>query len=481
MYVFDIVHACSMVRQCISNTRVCRRAAQSKVVGEHLDLLRRTRLSVACELVRTSVAHSRHLIELYTDATRTRPASTPAHRENIQLNADEPIFAAAESARFPGIDDEQNGLQGDIFVAALDSARWGASSEGISDSGSGHGNMGEKVDGILVRMKTLAETAAGSDMVSPNLDTQQACLVLVAQIAEDAIALCRKGTSFLLQAFAAIAKGENGKSLAKHEPANTTFNARVTGAVLEEASTPRQILSCDGEELQRTINSAWVFTGVVETLILAGAFSATIVACSGKEQGINRITSRSGVSHDESDEGLSGEEKTGTPVFVAEEESETFGGYAATVVARQLDLLHQNVFPKLVRSSKIPQKHERDSLAHSGPGEAICSVKLAAARDTDFVARGEEKDGRCSGWVKGEPSQFAIPFASRCMPIVTLQVLMSDVDQASVIRRAPRYIPEDDVAVRDKMNMAKNQATARKVGSKCCAQGIVVNLRVDPS
>lgn len=429
------------------------------MAGEQLDLLRRTRLSVACELVRASVAHSRHLIELYTDAC----ARTPAQGENIQLNANGATSAAAESARLPGIDEKRNILEDNIFVAALDSARWGASTEGISDSGSGHGSKGKNADDFLVRLKNLAETAAGSKVVSPDLGIHQACLGLVAQVAKDTVILCRKGTPLLLQAFAAITNAKNGKAALKHELAGIMFNARGTGAIPKGNFTPRQDPSCRGAELQPTVNPAWVFTGVVETLVLAGAFSATTVVGSGTERGINHIASRGCDSHNKREERLSVEDQTKTTTISVEEESESFG--AASIVAQQIDLLHQNISSKLVRSSKSLRGHERDSLMHSGPDEVMHSLKQAVELHTDFIACGEEKELRCRDRMASEPCQFAIPFSSGFMPIIILRVLNPNVDQAFVIPRTSGYTPEDRIGARDKMGIVKNQATALKVGS----------------
>lgn len=414
---------------------------------------------MACELVRAAVAHSRHLVELYTDASRTRRGPIPTRHEADELSS---VGSAGNATANKG----DTLLEGDVFVRVVDSERWGASTEGISDSGPGSERSRENSDGILGRLRMLAETAAGSNVSSPEGGAQQACLVLVARIAEDAMMLCRDGAPFLAQALTTMPNPEDLKLPAEIEPAVAS-----AVAIPGEASSERQPSSSDEKHGQSTLDPAWVFTGVIEALVLTGAFLATTVVRSGKQRGIGNSLSHM------AEETSTGAVQGSSPVVAGEQRgSQTSLSCTGNIVARQLKLLHQTAFSSCAPSLNYRREHDPNRLASCSPVAGGDSGTSAGARDTNSVAGGDGTRGRCSCGEESTVTWFAIPFTSGCMPIVNLRGMAPDARRAPNMQREPGCMSVDHPnAGENAKRSAQHQTTARKVSIQILVHEILAN------
>lgn len=245
-------------------------------------LLRRTtRISVASELLRASVRHARHLAEVVVDGS----------------------VSALDAAGVEGADDDDGDVGGQarnraasVIIEIANRERWGGSTDGIADTSDGSGGGGGSVSVISNKFRTsvqvehevestAASATVGAMVAGQPVAAERARIRNVwesasARIVGEILRLSRETPSLLVRALAALTcKGGillPGRD--REEEINPTPAAReCTTALPRECldSPPVAGATAVGEAVVAPWNHQWVFTGVIEALVLAESLVAT--------------------------------------------------------------------------------------------------------------------------------------------------------------------------------------------------------------
>lgn len=253
-------------------------------------LRRRTWISVACELLRASVKHARHLAEDF-------------------------CFSSSGGAGAISIADGDGGCgeygkrwKGVVTVAITNRERWGGSTDGIADtSGSNSGRETSKIStacandvsrtgstvepGTTGREKVEGNVAAGEAAAAPERageekDPNVSKATVVPLVVGSTLELARETPPLLVRALAALT-GE-GAMLPESNCERGGVGEHIQGKDAATASRDECLTSPDAttpvsgplveEEAVLTAQHRqprWVFTGVIEALVLAESFRAT--------------------------------------------------------------------------------------------------------------------------------------------------------------------------------------------------------------
>eukprot|EP00752_Nemacystus_decipiens_P017850 g16006.t1 len=257
------------------------------------NLLRITRISIAAELLRASVRHARHLAESLVDG---RPVSASggagAGAEDVDNGAGG-HFGGQAHCRTAG-----------VVVEIANGERWGGSTDGITDtSGGGDGvqtnspppgtasvHAERGASSTVVASSASADRVAESSSVSAaerGARAQGTCVSppAVARLVGETLDLARDAPSLLARAVGALSAGNGGAIL----PDRDREKAREQGGPAREctAGTPspreRQASSPScaaaaaavAEGVAEQPKHRWVFTGVIDALVMAESLVAT--------------------------------------------------------------------------------------------------------------------------------------------------------------------------------------------------------------
>lgn len=446
-----------------SLSRACERAVQIKADGDLagrtspslLLLRRRTRLSIACELLRASVRYARHLAETLTDqaAGGVNHVSSQPHRgsgSNDTLNVQQAGTAEvvgvtpgalAVSAASPCPQEPPGGstvwAAGSVAVSVTNRERWGGGTEGIADSGVG----GQGFSRLPV---ATTSSSVGSMAADKAAVVHKHAAVTVAQIVRDTLALCCEAPPLLARALTGVA--------AKEEPPDKIGEC-----------TPHQSTACPIEASNRAkysggegaglLTPQWVFTAVVEAMILAGSFHATTVLLSFSKTPSSNDYPRGGDAErrlgssptSTDDVETAGEAGTPLPDPHVTVSQHPFTKQVAihSIVELQLHLLHQVVFPTLTAGGRAAEKqltpmrgegrsrtaaaavaHECRFKSDVPKGQALSGGEVSAGAATSENSCGgcrDAEEGRLpddSGKNDPVPTKFVIPFSWGSLPLV---------------------------------------------------------------
>lgn len=449
-----------------SLSRACERAVQTKADGDLagrtspplLLLRRRTRLSVACELLRASVRYARHLAETLTDqaaggvnhvSSQPRRGSGSNSTLNVQQAGTAEVVgvtpgALAVSAASPCPQEPPGGstswAAGNMAVSVTNRERWGGGTEGIADSGVG--GRGVSRLPVATTSSSVGSTAAAKAAVA-----SKHAAVTVAQIVRDTVALCCEAPPLLARALAGVAvEKETPDEIGKCTPHQST--ARPI-----EASNRAKSSGGEGAGL---LTPQWVFTAIVEAVILAGSFHATTVLLPFSETPSSNDCSRGGDAERRLDSSptstddveTAGEEGTplADPPVTVPQHPFTKQVAIHSIVARQLHLLHQVVFPTLtaggraaetqltpMRGAGRPRTAETAAVAVAHEcrlmSDAPKGQALSGGGGSPGAATSENSCGGCRDAEEGRlpndsgrndpvPTKFAIPFSWGSLPLV---------------------------------------------------------------
>lgn len=260
----------------------------STVPPQDLTLLRRTtRVSVASELLRSSVRYARHLAEAVVD--------------------DPVAVTGASGVGIAGEDDdgEVGGKSPNRAVDAIfeitNQERWGGSTDGIADTSGGGGGGGTN-DGISKKKNrpraplehgagaTDAPVAAEATIARPPAAVAErartrggpnASQPVIARVVGETLRLAREAPPMLARALASLA-GEGGtepdRGREKESQPIPGRGCPAAGLPRErqgQGSAPSAAAAAAAAVVEEPRNHRWVLTGVVEALMLAESLVAT--------------------------------------------------------------------------------------------------------------------------------------------------------------------------------------------------------------
>lgn len=380
-------------------------------------LKRRTLLSIACELLRASASHARHLAEICTDRRQQQKRDL---KGNALAGSTDRDATAADEFIAPSIGatafDEIRVLDGDdisdddTYISVTSPERWGSSADGILDSGS---HIGGSV-GSAPAERNRAEEAVVLSVEDGG--TSQA--VAAAQVVCNTLTLCRDAPPLLIQSLAGVA-GKQDDSMDWQSGTH-----KEDGGGTGVASTSACGSTCSGSTFTTPGKAAslssprhrWVFTGVVEALVLAAGFRSSTSSPCSCSQAVPRTARNSGVSVPSSEDTLWGRE--GDSILL---ESKSTTAAEHMVVNQQLHLLHKEVFPAN-GLKEVPPARGTGSESAASYQAPVESNNTGAGKET--VQAGGS--GHAGGGRPGETAtvngdvvvSFAVPFSWGSLSIV---------------------------------------------------------------
>lgn len=439
-----------------SFSRACERAAQSntgfdltgRTPPSLLLLRRRTRLSVACELLRASVRYARYLAETLTDqvagdvkhissqphsgsGSNYTPKMLKACRADVAGVTPDAFVGSATSPRCQEpLGGTMAWAAGTVTVSITNRERWGGCTEGIADSGVGSQSLLRLP--VVTTKASLGSTAAEKAEVG-----NKHAATTVTRIVRDTLALCCEAPPLLVYALTGVTKAkETPDETGERKPRQST-------------GCPVETSNFSGGKCTRLLSSQWVFTGVVEAMILARSFRAT-TAClrfSETPSSYNHLRGSDAEHPLHSSPAFADVETVGEagtslpdPHVATPQHLPTTHAIHSTV-RRQLHLLHQVISPTLTTDSRAAKTQPTGMRGAVQP----CTTAAAVARECfkSDVSKGEPpssggesagavsessfdggpgvKEGRLSdGSVENDPvpTQLAIPFSWGSLPLV---------------------------------------------------------------
>lgn len=373
-------------------------------------LKRRTLLSIACELLRASASHARHLAEVCTDRRQQQKRDL---KDNALAGSTDRDATATDEFIAPSIGatvfDESRVLDGDgisdddTYISVTSPERWGSSADGISDSGCHVGGS--------VGWSAPAERNRAEEAVVPSVEdggTSQA--VAAAQVVGNTLALCRDAPPLLIQALAGVAS--------KHDDGMDWQSGthKEDGGGTGIASTSACGSTCSGSTLTTPGKAAslsspphrWVFTGVVEALVLAAAFRSSTSSPCSHSQAVPRTARNSGASVPSSEDTLWGREGDNIQL-----ELKSASAAEHVVVKQQLQLLHKEVFPTNGLKEVPPAASYQAFVESNNTGTGKETVEAGGS--------GHAGGGRAGGTATVNADvvvSFAVPFSWGSLSIV---------------------------------------------------------------
>lgn len=421
--------------------RACERAAlvteATAIKSAQLLLKRRTSLSTACELLRASASHARHLAEVCTDRRQQRKQnlkdSALAGSADGDTAATDKFVAPRTVERAATFDENRilggggGGSDDESYVSVTSPERWGSSTDGISDSGSG-GRWEERlpgvarshVDGLCVPVSAENSHAEGIAVVR-SIDSGGSSPVAAAQIVRNTLALCRDAPPLLIRALAAVAK-EHDESMDfrsgtlkedGHGIGDTTTSSFEYTYGGNTISTPGEAASLGSPR------HLWIFTGVVEALVFAAAFRFGTSLAYSCSQAVSRAAKSSVVPIPSSQDSLWGTGLREGDNLLLEPTPTSAAGHL--VVSRHLELLHKEAFPA-IRPKGAPPVHGTEPESAASSQASAGSDSIAMGKETAQAdGSGHAGEGRVRETAAVNDDvvvSFAVPFSWGSLSII---------------------------------------------------------------
>lgn len=287
---------CSWARDAFAGSRPAPLPAPVTPDAPLLLLRRRTWISVACELLRASVKHARHLAEDVCDSSSAAAGAGAG--------------AVAISDGDGGCFEYGNRAKGVLTVEIANRERWGGSTDGIADtSGSDSGRQASKTStacakdesrpgstaesGTAGRAKVDGNVAAGEAATAPARAVEEKdpsvlkATAAALRVVGSTLELARETPPFLVRSLAALAgegamlpesdgeRGDVGEAVQGRHAATASRDECLSAPdAIAGVSAP---LAADEAVAMAPHRQPWVFTGVIEALVLAESFRATTV------------------------------------------------------------------------------------------------------------------------------------------------------------------------------------------------------------
>ena len=444
--MFSLPRACERAAQSKTDIELARRTSPSLLL-----LRRRTRLSVACELLRASVRYARHLAETLTDQVAGDMNHIPSQPHSGRGSNSSPKAlqagpadvvgvtpdAFAGSAASPRCQELLGGTvawaAGTVTVSITNRERWGGSTEGIADSGVG-GQSFPRLPVVTTRSSLGSTAAEEAEVVNKN------AAATVARIVRDTLALCCEAPPLLAHALAGVTKEkETPNETGERTPRQST------GCPVVTLTRPKK----SGGKCTRLLGPQWVFTGVVEAIILARSFRATTVCFrfSEKPSSYNHPRGSDAEHRLDSSPTFADVEpagEAGTPLpdpHVATPQYLPTTHAIHSTVQRQLHLLHQVVSPTLAPDGRAAETQPTVLRGEVQPCTAAAAIahecfksdvskreppssgggSAGAASESSCGGGRGVKESRLSGGSEETdpaPTQLAIPFSWGSLPLV---------------------------------------------------------------
>lgn len=377
-----------------------------------LHLRRRALLSVATELVRASVRHARHIAELCVDAAAdknmNRTVAEPCDGQCLKETGTVTTAVAAPTAAgqlvlkstcIPGdLEGLAHGsrvvpIDEDMVLAVTAQHRWGSSTDGIADSSredmvrplAAAQQSAENVSGPASSLVSPKDTKGGSTEVrAETTHTRE----IVARIVRDTLDLCRDAAPFIVQALEMV--GSEGDIPTKI--VDSGLEELAPGAVSSHRLATHTGATIGNDVVPLPRKARWVFSGVVEVLVLARTFRATTALLpfsNGQRAHVNQSFSPPIRS--------AGEKTRGNGETLPESADADQG---PNVVVQQLEFLHAKAFSAPVPGgdaspSKTKSRHQENQR---------CTVAVAGEGGNRIA--GGTREGEAKKWrvEKGESS-----------------------------------------------------------------------------
>ena len=432
--------------------RVCERVAQTEADGDlagrispsFLLLQRRTRLSVACELLSASVRYARQLAEMLTDqavgvinhtssrsigngdsGSEDAPQAVQAGTAEVLGDTPDALVGSATLSPSEGAPCGSAISAADTFaVSVTNRERWGGSTEGIADSGVAGSSL-SRLPGVT------ASASVGSTAAGEAEGVKKHPAATVAQIVRGALELCGEAPQLLARALEGFMEEEMPDKIGESTPHQST--GRPTNTLNGG--------SASGGEGTRLLSSPWIFTGVLEALILAESFRATTV-CLPSAKTPSSDHPRGGdaerrLASSRTFLDVKTTEEIGTPLpdpdISDAQHPPTTPVVVHSMVERQLHLLHQVVLPTppaAGEEAKIQPTAVRGedqacaaaALTHECFQRDVSKGKATSGEGKSAGAESEISCGGCWGAEEGRfsddsvkndpiPTKLAIPFS----------------------------------------------------------------------
>lgn len=411
----------------------------------------RTRLKVTCELVRASVKHARHVAEIWTDefdggkchvsgqllsgvGTCTNVASAVSSAVNTKFVTTTTKTATRPGRIFPCGEilnaDGRLLSENVVGVTVTNQERWGSSTDGISESSSSRvvlpAVMARRASKTGRSKPSVNQTAAKSCSQPTAVSGTYACTCrTVAQIVDKTINLCHEGPQFICRALATVTNigtpGQFGEFNPNQSPEDS--NSSLETAAIAPTATATGHSDSSIIDQPARLDCYWVFTGVINVLILARAFRATTTLLNVSDtfsgSGLHNISNSNirPVSLSSSETKKEVRKGVQSPFNMSSSVKSKTPGSTTTaeiwVIEQQLELLHREAFPshvvsdqtcavKLIRKEK--NRHCKANRTSGFEARRVAGVSAIGERNLE-AACAKAAVYQMAGMEEGEPTQ----------------------------------------------------------------------------